>query len=640
MAPKTKKKLSIILISASCIILAILIALGVTMCALNQGGQTNNPSTDDNSSTDDIIQNEGLEVECLECFSLFTPTDDEWASGTAICPHCGAVVDLLGLDLPIEEDPYEEDPYEEDPYEEDPYEEIIEYEELHVYNSETPIMTNFKGASSSIYHCMNWIPDKYNRHYVDNRMKEMELERVDDFGIKFARTAFFSQWAWDSTNKCFNFDTDRMKAFKEWAKELQKRDVDILITSGWHVTAAISGTLGGFVECLYMYGKEPGVDNLYGEFDGYDFSSLSEDDARLRKIGLRMANFIKMALEDFRSEGIYNIKGVFTWVEPSSPVEGTNVFDGTKWSKLGTEAYQLAQVVTGFTEKFRSYPALDNIKIIGPNQGNKGGADAAEETLTEFMLKYYPELYDIQTLHWYPNAPSITNTDLISENSHATYKSFADVMAKYDMDDKKEIWCDEFSAWADDATNGKPSGMIGLNNAIAIVSGMNYKVQNYSWWQMYDQLWTDHTSDSYEFSNGVHNVGFAPSLTVSSIPKPQYYGTGNLVRNIASDAATVYPVTDGGVSYTEVYMQALVDENGDWSVIVCNGNLEDTSFEISFDKAINKTLYRHMYEANDPRCSTAAHMIDPDRVYKDVKDVFVDTLPPASFAVYTSRQHK
>lgn len=539
-------------------------------------------------------------------------------------------------------DDWFEEPWEEEPWEEEEWDDsFLTVEEVKIQNSKAPIQTDFMGASSTVYHCSTYMPDKYGRQYTEE-MATLELDRLKDYNIKFARTMFKSHWIWDSVNKCYNWESERMQAFYRYAKELQDRDIDIVLTTGWHFDTPIkakkeNGVIVGYNyiyginECKYIYGAEPGVDNLYGELNvpaGY-FDGLDEDQIRIRKIGLRLGEWARQAIMECRKRGLNNIKYVLTFVEPSS--QGAN-----ESGKEGPSAAELANCVTGYKYAFRKGGQTNDVLIMGPNQG--GGHTG---TLNEYMLKNHPDLYEVISGHNYPHAPKDTQTDTFAEDADFTYSTFHNRMKKYD-ELNRNYWNDEFQANSDNAGNGQPSVWNGLNSCVSLLVGMQYNVQNTSWWQLYDQLWVDSVATNNEFNGGIHVVGMHPSLFVSSIPKPQYYATGIWTKYMNSDAATVYPVGTAGGDvmdlYSFVYMNALKDNaSGDWTIVVCNADVVDVEVHVNLDKAINQTLYRHVYEAAEPRTSTAAHLADPDRVFKNVKDKLYDVIPAGSVCVYTAR---
>ena len=610
--PKNKKKALIaILISATAIILCLALILGLAFC--NPGKDPQKPV---NNSSDVIDDDDD-----------FSDSDDD-------------------EDYDDDEDSDDDEDYDDEDYDDDEdYEEESDVfaEELKIFNSQAPIMDDYLGASSTIYHCSTYMPDKYGRHYTEE-MATLELDRLQGWGIKFARTMFKSHWTWDPVKKAYNWENDHMQAFYRYAKELQDRDIEIVLTTGWHFDSVIpakkeNGVIvgytytGGINECNYIYGAEPGVDNLYGELDvpeGY-FDGLDEDEIRIRKIGLRLGEWARQAVMECRKRGLNNIRYVLTFVEPCSPGAGGSTMDGRF-------AHELANCVTGYKYAFRKGGQTDDVLIMGPNQG--GGHNG---TLNEFMLKNYPDLYEVISGHNYPRAPKDTQTDAIAENANDTYSKFHNKMQKYDKLNRT-YWNDEFQANSDNARNGQPSVWNGINSVVSLLVGMQYRVQNTSWWQLYDQLWVDSTATNNEFNGGIHVCGMHPSLFVSSIPKPQYYAAGLFTRYMNSDGATVYPVGTAGGDvmdlYSFVYMNALQEnETGDWTIVVVNSDVTDVAVNIQLDKAINQTLYRHVYEAGEPRVSTAGHLADPDRVFKNVEDRLYDVVPAGSVSVYTARKY-
>ncbi len=507
-------------------------------------------------------------------------------------------------------------------------EHYVEY--VSVKNSQTPIMTNYRGVSSSVYHGSTYMNDAYGRNYTEE-MAQMEFDRLTQAGIKYARTYFRSQWAWDADTKQWNWDSTRMNGFYKWAKALQDRGVNIILTTGWHFDKPIIATTdqngdvkynytSGINDAQYIYGNEPGVDNLYGELDGYDFSGMTDDEVRIRKIGLRLGEWAKQAIKALRDRGINNVSHVLVFVEPTY---------ATAAQPEGPHADELLNCVTGFKQAFRRDGSTNNVLIMGPNQGSIKHGNG----MLRYALERQPDLYDVMTAHFYPRGTTDLD-DVYGDMCDNTFKSYTDTMAEFNMQDKKEFWCDEFYASSTQIALGSPNPWGGVNTCVGLVTAMKYKIQNTSLWQIFDQLWINQTNTAGEFSNGIHVVGSAPSLLVSSIPKPQYYAVSLLGRYLGNNNGTVYPVE---VPWAHgIYMNAVKREDGNWTVVVINVNLEPVSVQVSFDRAINSTLYRHVYDANEPKASTAAHLADPDRVFKNVQKTLYDTVPSGGVAVYTS----
>lgn len=556
-------------------------------------GESEEPSSSDDDDTDDDTDDTG-------------DTDDDTDDGDYTDPD-----EDIDIDDGTDEEEY--------------------IEELKVYNGKAPLITNYRGVSASVYHGSVFMKDKYGRNYTDE-MAKIEMDRLQDAGIRFCRTYFRSQWVWDSVKNQYNWKTDRIKDFYRYAKELQKRGVNIILTIGWHFDVPVVDPdkySTGINDTPYIYGKAP-VDNIYGELNDYNYSGMTENEIRLSKIGLRYGEFAKQAIQAMRAENIHNVTHILTFTEPS--------YRRDPALKEGSFANEYITTVKAIKYAFRKDGTMNNVKMVGPNQGSVPDG----EGLLRIICEKEPELFDVLTAHFYPTATNSTD-DVYGDLCTTTFGSYMDVVTRNNLNsnktnNKKEFWVDEFYARSSSVPLGVPSAWNGLQTGVGILTAMNLGIQNISLWQIYDQLWIDQDNTGGEFVNGIHACGSAPSLFVSSIPKPQFYPVSMLGKYLGHEDGKVFG------SFSEyasgVYVGAVQHKDGNWTFAVINTNYEELTFRITFDNAISKNLYRHVYNAagaedvNPP--TTAARLPGVDRKFKDVKKILKDKIPSGSVVVYTS----
>ena len=107
-------------------------------------------------------------------------------------------------------------------------------EELFVYNSEEPVTKQYRGISASVYHSSGFVmDDKYGRNYTDEQ-KEIELTRLQQSGIRFARQYFRPEHAWDNAANGgkggWNLGGNgRIKYFWDYCKGLQSKGINVAI---------------------------------------------------------------------------------------------------------------------------------------------------------------------------------------------------------------------------------------------------------------------------------------------------------------------------------------------------------------------------------------------------------------------------
>ena len=83
--------------------------------------------------------------------------------------------------------------------------------------------------------------DKYGRNYTDEQ-KEIELTRLQQSGIRFARQYFQPEHAWDNAANGgkggWNLGGNgRIKYFWDYCKGLQSKGINVMLSVGWHLAA-------------------------------------------------------------------------------------------------------------------------------------------------------------------------------------------------------------------------------------------------------------------------------------------------------------------------------------------------------------------------------------------------------------------
>ena len=156
-------------------------------------------------------------------------------------------------------------------------------------------------------------------------------------------------------------------------------------------------------------------------------------------------------------------------------------------------------------------------------------------------------------------------------------------------------------------------------------------------WSLFDQQWPDSQSTNYEFDDGVHLTGTAPTLLSSSIVYPSYYSfalTANLVGQLGS---SVYAGDDKNTD--GVYAAMTVGKDGSVNILVVNTNTDQAYLTLDFEKTIGgKTMYRHVYKAAEIVPSANTELLPPDLRITNVKQKLKDAVPPYSVVVYTTQQ--
>ena len=199
-----------------------------------------------------------------------------------------------------------------------PIDDETEYLQLSVLNGQTPITKNYRGHSATIYHAFGFMEDESSGRVYTEKMRNDELKKLTNFGIRYARTRYPSDWTWDA-NRGWDFSRNRFGYFCNYAKALQQRGVQVVLQAGWHLGAITEIESCSIGEVEYLKGR--GADR-YAESYGLDFTGKSAEEQRMIKGARRYGYWLGQTLLQLRSRGIYNVNYISYFVEPSNFYSG------------------------------------------------------------------------------------------------------------------------------------------------------------------------------------------------------------------------------------------------------------------------------------------------------------------------------
>ncbi|MEE1025720.1 MAG: hypothetical protein U0L55_01760 [Acutalibacteraceae bacterium] len=501
---------------------------------------------------------------------------------------------------------------------------------IKILNSEKPLTSQYRGVSGSIYHAFgHMLDDKTGRAYTDEMM-DLELSRLQDAGVRFARTRYYTGWAWDGSG--WDWNSKRMNYYWQYCKDLQERGINVVQSVGWHlgvITEMRSASIG---EVPYIQSGQ-NYEDLYGESDGYDFSKCLNDNYKMyAKKSLRLAYFQAETLKQAKARGIHNITHLLYFTEPSY-TDNTLVNPnkpGQKHGEEGLEADEYIFIVQTIQQKLKDEGVYNMVQHIGPNQGSKSHGDG----LLRYMLeKGCKDMFDVWTCHFYPKSSDITN-NVFYDITDPVFESYVQPLKDVGIFGKVEFWVDEF--YSNQGGLGGDQAWVGLQNVVGFIAAQQRGINNFSLWQIFDQLWTDQNNTGGEFVNGIHVCGSAPSLFVSSIPRRQYYSTSLFAKYNGYQNGKSYRTNNDDLQmYTDLHVGAAQLEDGSWTITVVNAGIDDYDITVEFDKAIYQTLYRHVNNENTNIGTTAARLPDADKTFANVKNKFKDTIKGGCVAIYT-----
>ncbi len=504
------------------------------------------------------------------------------------------------------------------------------YDELTVYNS---AYTNEEFLGFNFIHQLtNGYPDIYDRGYNDKQIA-LELDTMKDMRVKMIRSFYGSSLSWDPVKKTHDFENEWMTAFYKNCKNMEKLGIEVGITPQWSLDALVDGT-----DSL----PEKGGWNQYS----MGYMAFKEESGKtvvdVDKTAENFAKFIEDSIKAFQAHGVNNIRQMFCFTECNNIMRSAAEKPADTSTSLKERDYErlyplFDKMVTAVHKGLKNAGVRNKYQIVGPCD-NWRADDGSEpySLLVKYTVENLSDVVDIIGSHnGYARAASYAN-DLYFDLPQMKQ---ADPM-KQAKAKGMDYWIDEFNVAintvnAGDTAEGNKQPFKGTALSAMASGVMNMEdVSNVYLWALYDQLWPNHTGGGEFASNGIHMVGYLPSLTISTTPYPAYYALSLISKYIGQ--GKLYACEQGG---SGLYISAIERNDGEITVMVTNYNVADVSYKVNFEKAVGgKNFYRYLYNPAEIKPAPGNATIAADAVAKKVTTTYVDTLPGMSFAVYTTEK--
>lgn len=505
---------------------------------------------------------------------------------------------------------------------EDTTDEVDEFEfaeELYVNNASKPVNDNFLGVNG-LHMAFAFMPDKMgNRTPLEKWQRDTEYDRIaKTMGVNQIRSFYSSSIVWDYNAKKLEWDVNKnpyLSGFYDSLKAWQDRGVEVALSAHWSLAAFIGKA------------HDSGV---VSSFAGDGWYVKDDLDTTLKNY----SDFMKKSVLNLEANGIYNVKYWLAFTEANNTF-GSGI-EGRKYDEV-CELYKKA--VTALDEGIKASGRREAYKIVGPCDNYRLDFEYTDpeqySIMCEYTMKNLKGVVDILGTHIYSRANEFL------EDSH--YLNISTTMGKTVEAAKNkgwEIWLDEFNVKTNASDSYTPEETIAydLKNPLrgvalgASINGvMNLGFDNSFVWALADMMWSDNTSNNYEFLTGLQVGGYLPSPLISMTPYYSWYSLSLLSRYIGQ--GTVYQTEEG----FSVYISCIERTDGEWTVVVTNYNIIDTPIHINFEEAMGgKTFYRHLYDVNNIIPTEEAKIIPASAKASNVETGFYDMLPGYSVAVYTT----
>jgi hypothetical protein len=422
------------------------------------------------------------------------------------------------------------------------------------------IQPDFLGVNA-VYHGFAFMPEQVKKG-MDDADRKREFDRVAAMKLNIARTWYGPDLV-NGTDytKPYDWNSEHLKGFYAWLKEMKARDVDVALSLGWWFPQNVNGSKGGGIP-------------KYCEW-------ISES----------LHQFIEV-------RGFTNIKYGILFTEPAY-----------------NDTYK--QMALALDERLKKDGRRKLIKIVGPNQ-TSDGPDLGK------VARDLNGVIDIYSSHNY------------NFGGYADWKRSAEGMMKKTAATGKPFWYDEYGRQDYGSRQG---GEYGNYIAQATAAFINAGAQTSTVWLLFDQQYCvphDKITNDDAFHDGVHRWGFCKwprdNVDNPTFPYPGWYAFSLMSRYLGGRNGTKVYQTTGT---EQVVICAVRHPDDNWSFLVVNCG-KTVSIRVTLSKALDKPLYRYVYNPARIKPTEAAELIGYSRTIDKAGTGFEDSLPQKAVAIYST----
>ena len=437
-------------------------------------------------------------------------------------------------------------------------------------NTGSVIQPDFLGLGA-VYHGFSYMPES-NAQGMTDSLRTIDFDRVNRAQVRIARSWYGSDWAMPTWGGAYDWNSTKMTAFYTWLQAMKDRGVDVGLNMGWWFREHVCSA------------NRP-TDTVFCT------PTVADEDIYTKWVSDSLNQLITV-------KGFTNIKYIFAFTEPDNNYKP--YYD---------------TVITKLDAKLIADGRRSLVKIVASNSCcmnlGRGMLQYAVANMNSVVDIYSSHDYSLAGYDdWYTMVTNGIN-DIASTG--------------------KPFWLDEYGKNVESyRTTADYGTYIAEINAAAI----NAKAQNTLIWLYEDQYYTwplENKSGVDSFYNGLHKWGTQYWLPNNTDLRPSWYSYTMMTRFLGGAGTQVYDTTK---SLNGIRISATKQADGNWSVMVVNSNTTSQDISVNFTSAINKTLYRHLYDPNN--LPQGDGIIGASAKYTNVSTAFTDTLPARGVAIYTS----
>lgn len=438
---------------------------------------------------------------------------------------------------------------------------------------DTVIQEHFLGINA-VYHAFTYLPESIEMG-MNEKLRAVELARVQTSGIRIARTFYRPDWAMgDGPWLEADWNSAKMQGLYAWLADMQRLNVDVALNMGWWFPRDV------------IWNQDQHLPSFPDDLQKY---SQWVSDSLHQMIQVR---------------GFTNIKYIVMFTEPADrqgdPPPGEEIWDYYK------------RTLRAVNQRLIDDNRRALVKVVGPNTSRAPlWLDQATAELNDVIDIYASHHYNFTSYHeWQEMALAVKNA-----------------VAKTG----KPFWIDEYGI---QDFSLRQSGQYGTALAQANAAFLNAGAQSSFLWIFNDQYYPaplKYLKNGDSFLDGKHSWGLFPWLPESRSIRPAGQAF-TLLSRLMGQAGTQVLQTKG---VTDLPIAAVGKKDGTLNILVINEGNEAKAVEITLSRPLDRPLYRYAYSQTEAPLVRA----DQTAVqHENAGKLFRDTITAGEVVIYSTHR--
>ena len=464
-----------------------------------------------------------------------------------------------------------------------------------------PVQSNYNGFGG-IYHGYTYMPDSTRDKYTEVEA-QLEFDRIAAAGVTLVRTKFYQSWAWNSNTNMWDWNSERMRSFYKWLDEMDKRGIDVAVNMAWSYNEICQTTSVEGYENPFAY--LAGNNNLYDCLEYYGEWAVDTVN------------------EVIINRGHTNVKYFMILTEPN------NHGYGSAEPNTQDSFFIWRDVIKAVHDEMTANGVRNMVQFVGPN------STLSCPSFLNWAVEYADDYIDIYSYHKYGEFSSM------NQDRYDYWADWADDVLAVIESTGKPYWNDETNTYRPfvGLYESKQEPWHGTQVILSQIALMNAGIERSLLWSLTDQKWPDRLLGSEvaaSWEDGIHRCGILRDMKISATPYLGYYAYSMVGKYIKGLGSKVYQGIGGG----GVYLTMVEMSDGNVTIIAVNMNGDSRAVNYELGEAINKTLYRHVFNPEETEITAQAKTIETSGTFANVKSSFSDIVPAGGVTVYTSIRDK